>query len=169
MANSILTRQQGASTWDNFCEWVTSTNNRLYVGWFGVLMIPTLLAATICFITAFVAAPPSILMESVNPLLVLSCMETTSSLVPLFPPLMLSVYTSIPSGLASLDEWALQWWSLPTSCFPLPHRCLLLHGSRVGTLLPSRYASLDLRCILCTCCCRICCIPSLSLRSRFFL
>ena len=30
----------------NFCEWVTSTNNRLYVGWFGVLMIPTLLAAT---------------------------------------------------------------------------------------------------------------------------
>ena len=23
-----------------FCEWVTSTDNRLYVGWFGVLMIP---------------------------------------------------------------------------------------------------------------------------------
>jgi hypothetical protein len=58
MANSVLSRQQGASTWENFCEWVTSTNNRLYVGWFGVLMIPTLLAATICFITAFVAAPP---------------------------------------------------------------------------------------------------------------
>ena len=35
-----------------------STNNRLYVGWFGVLMIPTLLAATICFIVAFIAAPP---------------------------------------------------------------------------------------------------------------
>ena len=46
------------STWENFCEWVTSTNNRLYVGWFGVLMIPTLLAATICFIVAFIAAPP---------------------------------------------------------------------------------------------------------------
>ena len=30
----------------------------MYVGWFGVLMIPTLLAATICFIVAFVAAPP---------------------------------------------------------------------------------------------------------------
>ena len=35
-----------------------STNNRLYVGWFGVAMIPCLLAATICFICAFVAAPP---------------------------------------------------------------------------------------------------------------
>ena len=58
MANSVLSRQQGASTWEDFCSWVTSTNNRLYVGWFGVLMIPTLLAATICFITAFVAAPP---------------------------------------------------------------------------------------------------------------
>jgi len=41
-----------------FCNWVTSTDNRLYVGWFGVLMIPTLLSATICFIIAFIAAPP---------------------------------------------------------------------------------------------------------------
>ena len=58
MANATLSRQQTQSNWDSFSEWVTSTNNRLYVGWFGVLMIPTLLAATICFITAFVAAPP---------------------------------------------------------------------------------------------------------------
>ena len=54
---TTLSRQQ-SSTWESFCEWVTSTNNRLYVGWFGVLMIPTLLAATICFVVAFVAAPP---------------------------------------------------------------------------------------------------------------
>ncbi len=55
---ATLAKQQGVSTWEAFCEWTTSTNNRLYVGWFGVLMIPTLLAATICFITAFIAAPP---------------------------------------------------------------------------------------------------------------
>ena len=54
---TTLSRQQ-TSPWQNFCEWVTSTNNRLYVGWFGVLMIPTLLAATVCFIVAFIAAPP---------------------------------------------------------------------------------------------------------------
>ena len=58
MANATLQQQQSQSAWNNFCDWVTSTNNRLYVGWFGVLMIPTLLAATICFIVAFVAAPP---------------------------------------------------------------------------------------------------------------
>ena len=58
MANSILSGRQSQSTWEDFCSWVTSTNNRLYVGWFGVLMIPTLLAATICFIVAFIAAPP---------------------------------------------------------------------------------------------------------------
>ena len=34
------------------------SENRLYVGWFGVLMIPCLLAATTCFILAFIAAPP---------------------------------------------------------------------------------------------------------------
>ena len=55
---AILSQRQSRSTWEEFCQWVTSTNNRLYVGWFGILMIPTLLAATICFVTAFVAAPP---------------------------------------------------------------------------------------------------------------
>jgi len=58
MATSTISLQQQKNTWNRFCEWVTSTNNRLYVGWFGVLMVPTLLAATTCFIIAFIAAPP---------------------------------------------------------------------------------------------------------------
>ena len=45
------------SSWEKFCRWITDTNNRIYVGWFGVLMIPCLLSATICFIIAFIAAP----------------------------------------------------------------------------------------------------------------
>ena len=57
MAATIATRQQ-SSLWDNYLNWVTSTDNRLYVGHFGVLMIPALLAATTCFIIAFIAAPP---------------------------------------------------------------------------------------------------------------
>jgi photosystem II P680 reaction center D1 protein len=55
---TILQQRESANVWDRFCGWVTSTENRLYVGWFGVLMIPTLLSATICFIVAFIAAPP---------------------------------------------------------------------------------------------------------------
>ena len=55
---ATIAQRGGSNTWEQFCEWVTSTNNRLYVGWFGTLMIPTLLAATICFIVAFIAAPP---------------------------------------------------------------------------------------------------------------
>jgi photosystem II P680 reaction center D1 protein len=60
MTTSNLTRRQGGllQGWPEFCEWVTSTNNRIYVGWFGVLMIPCLLAAAACFIVAFIAAPP---------------------------------------------------------------------------------------------------------------
>ena len=60
MSSTILTPRSNPlkDTWDNFTAWTTSTNNRLYVGWFGVLMIPTLLAATTCFIVAFIAAPP---------------------------------------------------------------------------------------------------------------
>ncbi len=46
------------NNWQRFCDWTTSTNNRLYVGWFGVLMIPALLTAATAFIIAFIAAPP---------------------------------------------------------------------------------------------------------------
>ncbi|DBA93470.1 TPA: hypothetical protein ACH3X3_013993 [Trebouxia sp. C0006] len=55
---AILERRESASLWARFCEWVTSTENRIYIGWFGVLMIPTLLTATSVFIIAFIAAPP---------------------------------------------------------------------------------------------------------------
>ena len=58
MAAISVTRGTSTSNWERFCQWVTSTENRLYVGWFGVLMIPCLLAATTCFILAFIAAPP---------------------------------------------------------------------------------------------------------------
>ena len=54
---STLTLPQ-QNNWNQFCKWVTSTDNRLYVGWFGVLMIPCLLTAATCFIIAFIAAPP---------------------------------------------------------------------------------------------------------------
>jgi photosystem II P680 reaction center D1 protein len=58
MSASTLSQKQQSNTWEQFCNWVTSTDNRLYVGWFGVLMIPTLLAAATCFIVAFIGAPP---------------------------------------------------------------------------------------------------------------
>jgi photosystem II P680 reaction center D1 protein len=50
--NTLLERRSRGSLWDRFCNWITSTENRLYVGWFGVLLIPTAL------VTAIVAAPP---------------------------------------------------------------------------------------------------------------
>jgi len=55
---ATISQRQTTNPWQQFCQWVTSTDNRLYVGWFGVLMIPTLLAATTCFIVAFIGAPP---------------------------------------------------------------------------------------------------------------
>ncbi len=55
---TTIRQGENYSAWEKFCRWITNTNNRIYVGWFGVLMIPCLLAATICFIIAFIAAPP---------------------------------------------------------------------------------------------------------------
>jgi len=58
MTATISLQKESQSIWQQYINWVTSTNNRLYVGHFGVLMIPCLLAAAICFIVAFIAAPP---------------------------------------------------------------------------------------------------------------
>ena len=55
---AILERRESTSLWAQFCEWITSTENRIYIGWFGVLMVPTLLTAASVFIIAFIAAPP---------------------------------------------------------------------------------------------------------------
>jgi photosystem II P680 reaction center D1 protein len=60
MATTVIERRPEldmGDVWERFCEWVTSTNNRLYIGWFGLIMIPTLLVASICFVIAFVASP----------------------------------------------------------------------------------------------------------------
>ncbi len=55
---TLTLTEQTTDKWEELCQWVTSTENRLYVGWFGVLMIPTLAVATTAYILAFIAAPP---------------------------------------------------------------------------------------------------------------
>ena len=46
------------SAWGGFLSFVLSTTNRLYIGWFGILMFPLLGVATLAFIAAFLIAPP---------------------------------------------------------------------------------------------------------------
>ena len=58
LAPNDVAKKGDAAVWEKFSNWITSTENRLYIGWFGTIMFPTLLAATTCFITAFLAAPP---------------------------------------------------------------------------------------------------------------
>merc|ERR1711968_38501 len=55
---ATLEKYESLNIWERFCSWITSLENRLYIGWFGVVMIPTLLTATTCFIIAFIAALP---------------------------------------------------------------------------------------------------------------
>ncbi|MBW4554248.1 MAG: photosystem II q(b) protein [Aphanocapsa sp. GSE-SYN-MK-11-07L] len=56
--NTLIQQGKIVPQWERFCSWVTSTENRLYVGWFGVLMIPLLLVSLSVFAIAFIAAPP---------------------------------------------------------------------------------------------------------------
>jgi photosystem II P680 reaction center D1 protein len=86
--------------------WVTSTNNRFYVGWFGVLMIPTLLVATICFILAFIAAPPvdiDGIREPISGSLLDGNNIITASIVPSSNAIGLHFYAMWEA--ATMDEW----------------------------------------------------------------
>jgi photosystem II P680 reaction center D1 protein len=95
-----------AKQWDRFCAWITSTNNRIYIGWFGVLMIPTLLAAAICFIIAFIAAP-GVDMEGIREPIKGSLLDgnnlITAAVVPTSAAVGLHFYPIWEA--ASMDEW----------------------------------------------------------------
>ena len=92
--------------WERFCRWVTSTDNRIYIGWFGVLMIPTLSTAAITFVLALLMAPPvdvagtgsllsGALFSGNNPI--------TAAVVPTSPAVGLHFYPIWEA--ASLNEW----------------------------------------------------------------
>ena len=36
---ATLEKRENASLWSRFCSWITSTENRLYIVWFGVIMM----------------------------------------------------------------------------------------------------------------------------------
>jgi photosystem II P680 reaction center D1 protein len=57
MTASVLQRPSD-NLWTRFNGWITSTNNRIFIGNFGVLMIPCLSVAAIVFVLAIIAAPP---------------------------------------------------------------------------------------------------------------
>ena len=127
---AILERRESTSLWARFCEWITSTENRLYIGWFGVLMIPTLLTATSVFIIAFIAAPPvdiDGIREPVSGSLLYGNNIISGAVVPTSNAIGLHFYPIWEA--ASLRRVVIQRWSLPTYRLSLLLRCLLLHGS----------------------------------------
>ena len=48
----------GRNLWASFISFVLSTSNRLYIGWFGILMFPLLALAIIVYVVSFILAPP---------------------------------------------------------------------------------------------------------------
>ena len=103
---ATITLQRPKSIWDTYVEWVSSTENRLYVGHFGVLMIPCLLVATTCFLVAFIAAPPvdiDGIREPVAGSLLYGNNIISGAVVPSSNAIGLHLYSIWEA--ASLDEW----------------------------------------------------------------
>ncbi|MGB7250070.1 MAG: photosystem II q(b) protein [Phormidesmis sp.] len=94
------------SPWERFCRWVTSTDNRIYIGWFGIIAIPTLSTAAIVFILAIIAAP-AVDMDGTGHLIAGSLLDgnnlMTAAVVPTSAAVGLHFYPIWEA--ASLDEW----------------------------------------------------------------
>jgi photosystem II P680 reaction center D1 protein len=108
MSSTVLSPRSNPlkDTWDSYLNWLTSTNNRIYVGLFGTLMIPCLLAATACFIIAFIAAPPvdiDGIREGVSGSLLWGNNIISGAVVPSSNAIGLHLYPIWEA--ASLDEW----------------------------------------------------------------
>jgi photosystem II P680 reaction center D1 protein len=95
-----------AHLWERFCRWVTSTDNRIYIGWFGVLMIPTLSTAAIVFVLAFLLAP-AVDIDGTGSLMSGGLLHgnnlITAAVVPTSPAVGLHFYPLWEA--ASLNEW----------------------------------------------------------------
>jgi len=103
---ATIALQKEDNLWQRYLNWVTSTNNRLYIGNFGVLMIPCLLAATTCFIIAFIGAPPvdiDGIREPVSGSLMYGNNIISGAVVPSSNAIGLHLYNLWDA--ASLDEW----------------------------------------------------------------
>jgi len=106
MTTATIALQRQTNYWERYINWVTSTNNRLYIGHFGVLMIPTLLVATTCFIIAFIGAPPvdiDGIREPVSGSLLYGNNIISGAVVPSSNSIGLHFYPIWEA--ASLDEW----------------------------------------------------------------
>jgi photosystem II P680 reaction center D1 protein len=108
MSSTVLSPRSNPlkDTWDSYLNWLTSTNNRIYVGLFGTLMVPCLLAATTCFILAFIAAPPvdiDGIREGVSGSLMWGNNIISGAVVPSSNAIGLHMYPIWEA--ASLDEW----------------------------------------------------------------
>ncbi|AFY47004.1 photosystem II DI subunit, Q(B) protein [Nostoc sp. PCC 7524] len=103
---TLLEQRSSTNLWDRFCNWITSTENRMYIGWFGVILIPTALTAAIVFILAFIAAPPvdvDGIREPVSGSLLYGNNLITATVVPTSAAIGLHLYPIWEA--ASLDEW----------------------------------------------------------------
>ena len=103
---TISIQRPDISAWGRFCNWVTSVENRLYVGWFGVLMIPLLGVSTTVFVTAFIGAPPvdiDGIREPLSGSLLYGNNIITAAVVPTSNAIGLHFYPIWAA--ATLDEW----------------------------------------------------------------
>ncbi|TYH05957.1 hypothetical protein ES288_A08G120000v1 [Gossypium darwinii] len=99
-------RRESETLWGRFCNWITSTENHIYIGWFGVLMIPTLLTVAFVFIIAFIVYPPvdiDGIREPVSGSLLYGNNIISGAIIPTSAAIGLHFYPIWEA--ASVDEW----------------------------------------------------------------
>jgi photosystem II P680 reaction center D1 protein len=94
------------SWWGSFLGVVLSTSNRIYIGWFGILMFPLIGIAVLAFLIGFISAPPvdiDGIREPVSGSLLYGNNIISGAVIPSSNAIGVHFYPLWESG--SLDEW----------------------------------------------------------------
>merc|ERR1712032_214879 len=157
-----------STQWGFVTSFILSTSNRLYIGWFGVLMFPLIAVSTVAYIAAFILAPPvdiDGIREPVAGSLLYGNNIITGAVIPSSNAIGVHFYPVWEA--LSLDEWL---YNGGTYQFTVLHFIAGVASwmGREWEFFQIRYETMDIRSILSTYSSSISSIHSLPNRTRKF-
>merc|ERR1712216_558480 len=125
------------NTWGTLVGFLLSTSNRLYIGFFGVLMFPLLVVSIIVYLVSFILSPSvdiDGIREPVAGSLLYGNNIISGAVIPSSNAIGVHFYPLWESD--GYDEW----WYISVHWITFHLRCSILDGTRMGVLFQIRYA-----------------------------
>ena len=127
--------QRAISGWGLGIGLVLSTTNRLYLGWFGIILFPVLSLASVGYVVGFIFAPPvdiDGIREPVAGSLIYGNNIITGAVIPSSNAIGVNFYALWDASHLGV---VVQWWFVPVCVISLYAWRRRMDGKRMGILV----------------------------------